>query len=92
MTEAPRLPALDPRTLGPRSGSSYPEPFRAPCAKREKRVLGDALGLKNFGVNLTRLNPGDWSAQRHWHSAEDEFVYILEGENADELPCFWTQS
>ena len=80
MTQALRLPALDPASLPLRTGSSYPEPFTAPCAKREKRVLGDALGLNSFGVNLTRLNPGDWSAQRHWHSAEDEFVYILEGE------------
>jgi uncharacterized cupin superfamily protein len=27
-----------------------------------------------------RLPPGNWSSQRHWHSAEDEFVYVLEGE------------
>jgi len=23
--------------------------------------------------------PGGWSSQRHWHSHEDEFVYVLEG-------------
>ena len=37
-------------------------------------------GLTQFGVNLTRLPPGAWSAQRHWHTHEDEFVYVLEGE------------
>ena len=80
MTQTPRSPAPDPQNLTPRGGSSHPQPFKAPCAKREKRVLGDTLGLKRFGVNLTHLNPGNWSAQRHWHSTEYEFVYILEGE------------
>ena len=41
---------------------------------------GAAAGLTQFGVNLLRLPPGAWSSQRHWHSAEDEFVYVLEGE------------
>jgi uncharacterized cupin superfamily protein len=75
-----RKPALDPATLESRTGSSYPEPFRAAVAGREKRALGDALGLSNFGVNLTRLPPGNASSQRHWHSRQDEFVYIVEGE------------
>ncbi len=74
------LPALDPDSVAPRSGSGYPAPYRDAVAGREKRALGDALGLSHFGVNLVRLPPGAASAQRHWHSAEDEFVYILEGE------------
>jgi uncharacterized cupin superfamily protein len=45
-----------------------------------RQRLGDAAGLTDFGVNLLRLPPGCWSSQRHWHSAEDEFVYVLEGE------------
>ncbi len=61
-------------------GSRYPVPFDAPCAARARRRLGDAAGLTDFGVNLLRLPPGTWSSQRHWHSAEDEFVYVLEGE------------
>jgi uncharacterized cupin superfamily protein len=73
-------PALDPASLPARTGSGYPEPFQAAVAAREKRALGDALGLKNFGVNLTRLPPGNASAQRHWHSKQDEFVYIVAGE------------
>lgn len=60
--------------------STYPEPFFTRMGKREKRPLGDLFGLKNFGVNLTRLAPGGESALLHRHSRQDEFVYILEGE------------
>jgi uncharacterized cupin superfamily protein len=60
--------------------STYPEPFFTRMGKREKRPLGDLFGLKNFGVNLTRLAPGGESALLHRHSKQDEFVYILEGE------------
>ena len=60
--------------------SNYPEPFASRVAGREKRPLGDLFGLKNFGVNLTRLPPGSMSALRHRHSRQDEFVYVLEGE------------
>jgi uncharacterized cupin superfamily protein len=63
-----------------RTGSGYPAPFRAPCATRVRRTLGDAAGLTQFGVNLLTLPAGAWSSQRHWHSREDEFVYVLEGE------------
>jgi uncharacterized cupin superfamily protein len=75
-----RLPALDPESVPARSGSGYPEPYRAAVEARSFRRLGDALGLKNFGVNLVRLPPGVASSQRHWHAQEDEFVYMLEGE------------
>ncbi len=71
---------IDPATLPSRTGSGYPAPFDLPCATRERRRLGDAADLTDFGVNHLRLPPGAWSSQRHWHSAEDEFVYVLEGE------------
>ena len=80
MTDTLRPPALDPLTLEARRGSSYPPDFQAEVAGRAKRALGEGLGLTNYGVNLVRLEPGAWSAQRHWHSHEDEFVYVLEGE------------
>ena len=51
---APAMPALDPASVAPRSGSGYPAPYRDAVAKREKRALGDALGLSHFGVNLVR--------------------------------------
>lgn len=59
--------------------STYPQPFAAQVAGREKRPLGDLFGLTNFGVNLTRLPPGGKSALRHAHSRQDEFVYVLSG-------------
>jgi len=79
MTGELKPPALDPAEVSVREGSSYPEAFKEPCRTRAKRALGDALGLSNFGVNLVTLPPGAWSAQRHWHSHEDEFVYLLDG-------------
>jgi uncharacterized cupin superfamily protein len=59
--------------------SNYPEPFASRMAGREKRALGDVFGLRNFGVNVTRLAPGACSALRHAHSAQEEFIYVLEG-------------
>ncbi len=72
--------AIDATSVEPQVGSSYPPPFDRDCARRERRRLGDAFGLTQFGVNLLRLPPGQWSAQRHWHHGEDELVYVLEGE------------
>src|SRR5277367_2533194 len=74
------MPKIDIAALPARKGSGYPQPFDAPCAARTRRRLGVAGGLRDFGVNLMTLPPGGWSSQRHWHSDEDEFVYVLEGE------------
>ncbi|MGQ4647384.1 cupin domain-containing protein [Lyngbya aestuarii] len=71
---------INPQDVPQRKGSAYPEPFRALVAGRSKKRLGDIAGLKNFGVNLVELQPGSWSAMRHWHARQDEFVYILQGE------------
>ena len=60
--------------------SVYPEPYASRMGKREKRPLGELFGLKNFGVNLTRLRPGGESALMHRHRTQDEFIYILEGQ------------
>jgi len=59
--------------------SNYPEPFASRMTGREKRALGDVFGLRNFGVNQTRLAPGAISALRHHHTRQDEFIYILQG-------------
>ena len=75
-----KLPALDPSAVPAATGSAYPEPFRSRVATRRKQKLGDALGLKNFGVNLTTIPPRAVSALRHWHTHEDEFIYIVSGE------------
>ena len=74
------MPKIDLDAAPARKGSGYPPPFGAPCATRTRRRLGEAGGLRDFGVNLMTLPPGGWSSQRHWHSHEDEFVYVLEGE------------
>lgn len=62
------------------TGSRYPSPFDEPCRARMRYCLGDAAALTQFGVNLLRLPPGSWSSQRHWHTSEDEFLFVLEGE------------
>ena len=74
------MPKIDVDAVPQRKGSGYPPPFDAPCADRVRQRLGEAAGLTDFGLNLMRLPPGAWSSQRHWHSHEDEFVYVLEGE------------
>jgi uncharacterized cupin superfamily protein len=74
------MPRIDPAAVPKSSGTRYPRPFDEPCRKRSWLRLGDAAGLTQFGVNLLRLPPGAWSSQRHWHSHEDEFVYVLRGE------------
>jgi uncharacterized cupin superfamily protein len=74
------MPKIDIAAVPERKGSPYPPPFDAPCAGRMRQRLGDAGGLTDFGVNLMRLPPGNWSSQRHWHSTEDEFVYVVHGE------------
>lgn len=74
------MPAIDALDLPARSSSLYPEPFRSRVLPRDKRALGDAFGLTAFGVNRTVLHPGAESSMRHWHSHEDELVYVLDGE------------
>src|SRR5499425_3664649 len=74
------VPKIDIAKAMVRTKGVYPEPWRAVCHGREKRALGDAVGLTQFGVNLTRLKPGAASALRHWHEAEDELIYVTEGE------------
>ena len=72
-----KRPALDPSQVQPRSTSGYPEPLRSRVLPREKRALGDPLGLTRIGVNLTTLLPGKESSLRHFHTREDEMVFVL---------------
>lgn len=71
---------IDISSIRKRIGSGYPAPFHERAAERSKQALGDAGGLSQFGVNLVHLPPGNWSSQRHWHTDEDEFVYVISGE------------
>lgn len=74
------MPKIDLASAPTRVGTGYPPPFNEPCVGRHRTKLGDAVGLSQFGVNLLRLPPGQWSSQRHWHTAEDEFTWVVEGE------------
>lgn len=74
------MPKIDVAKAPASKGSTYPSPFHEIANDRIRRRLGDAGGLNNFGVNLTELPPANWSSQRHWHSHEDEFVYVISGE------------
>lgn len=74
-------PAIDPATVPPMPDKSdYPKEFWAGILGAERRRLGEAVGLTNFGVNLVRLPAGCASAQRHWHSRQDEFIFVLAGD------------
>src|SRR5438445_685687 len=79
-SSTPRLPAFDPGAVTETNFTSYPEPYRAANSTRYNRRLADHAGLKNFGVNLTRIIPGGQSSFRHAHSRQDEFIYVLQGE------------
>ncbi|MBD2626899.1 cupin domain-containing protein [Trichormus variabilis] len=71
---------INPDNVPRRTTSVYPDVFKSRIAGRVKQVLGNAAGLKNFGVNLVTLTPGSCSALRHWHTQQDEFIYIIQGE------------
>ena len=74
------MPKIDIAKIPVDTGSGYPGPLRQVVTGRERKRLGNAVGLDQFGVNLTTLKPGAASSLRHWHHNEDEFVFILEGE------------
>ncbi|SMO65916.1 cupin domain-containing protein [Paracoccus laeviglucosivorans] len=74
------MPKIDLEQVPTLKGTGYPPEFDAISSERLRQRLGDAAGLADFGVNLTRLPPGNWSSQRHWHSHEDEFVFVVSGE------------
>ena len=74
------MPKIDIAKVPLDSRTGYPDPFWQAVVGRERKRLGNAIGLNQFGVNLTTLKPGAASSQRHWHADEDEFVYVLDGE------------
>ena len=74
------MPKIDIAKVPSDSATRYPPPFNQAVIGRERKRLGNAAGLDQFGINLCRLKPGAASSQRHWHANEDEFVFMLEGE------------
>jgi uncharacterized cupin superfamily protein len=74
------MPKIDVTAVQRREGAAgYPPPYDEPCRARARRALGDAAGLSQFGINLLHLPPNAWSSQRHWHTHEDEFIWVVEG-------------
>ncbi|BAZ30289.1 cupin domain-containing protein [Cylindrospermum sp. NIES-4074] len=71
---------INPENVPQRTTTVYPNEFKPLVAGRIKQALGNAAGLKNFGVNLVTLAPGSCSALRHWHTKQDEFIYVISGE------------
>ncbi len=71
---------IDIVAIAEQAGTRYPPPHDEPVKARRWKALGQAAGLTQFGVNLLTLPPGVWSSQRHWHTQEDEFAYVLSGE------------
>jgi uncharacterized cupin superfamily protein len=71
---------IDLSSVPAQTGSNYPHPFDAPCGGQSCQRVARHAGLTVFGVNLTVIEPGAWSSQRHWHTHEDEFVWVLDGE------------
>jgi uncharacterized cupin superfamily protein len=74
------MPKIDIAAVPADTRTGYPKPYDRVVVGRERKRLGNAAGLDQFGVNLTTLKPGAASALRHWHEREDEFVYVLQGE------------
>jgi len=74
------MPKIDLSALTPRTGSTYPEEYRAPVIGRQTLRVGDAGGLTQFGANIVTLPPGVAASLRHWHVTEDEFLIVLSGE------------
>src|SRR5262249_51396413 len=80
LARKPPMKKIDLAVVPALTGCNYPPPFDAPCNAQSSQRLGQHAGLDRFGVNLTVIEPGAWSSQRHWHSHEDEFIWVMEGE------------
>ena len=74
------MPKIEIAKIPAQAIASYPKEFAIVISGREKQKIGDAIGLTQFGVNITRIKAGSASALRHCHEQEDEFIYVLEGE------------
>jgi uncharacterized cupin superfamily protein len=50
------------------------------CGPKRSEWISEAGGLTQFGALIEILPPGSRSSIKHWHSAEDEMIYVLDGE------------
>ena len=74
------MPKLDLAAIPEDGTTGYLPPYHLAVAGRRYRRL--TAGLTDFGANLTTLPPGVMSSMRHWHSDEDELVFVVSGEAA----------
>jgi len=72
-THIGRIGSPPPQNFAP---TLHPEWFEG----KSEQWLARVLGVTQFGVNHLTLQPGAYSALRHWHEQEDEFVFVIEGE------------
>lgn len=71
---------INPEDIPDKTSSNYSEKFKALVGERSKKRLGNAAGIKDFGLNLIKLAPESCSTLKHWHIKQDELIYVLEGE------------
>ena len=74
------MPKLNLDAIPATNATGYPPEYAAVVEGRWYRRLSPASGLTDFGATHTVLEPGAWSAQRHWHELEDEFLVMISGE------------
>lgn len=74
------VPKLDIEAIPQTNATGYPPEYATRVQGRWYRRLGSAAGLDDFGASHVTLEPGAWSAHRHWHEGEDELVVMLAGE------------
>lgn len=74
------MPKLNLDDIAQTNATGYPDVYADVIRERWYRRLAPASGIEDFGISHVTLKPGAWSAQRHWHVGEDEFVVMLAGE------------
>ena len=74
------MPKLNLDEIPQTNATGYPPQYAGEVQERWYRRLSPASGLSDFGVSHVVLKPGAWSAQRHWHEQEDEFLVMIDGE------------
>lgn len=74
------MPKLNLADIPQTNTTGYPPLYAGEVQDRWYRRLSPTSGLTDFGVSHVVLKSGAWSAQRHWHEDEDEFLVMIFGE------------
>jgi uncharacterized cupin superfamily protein len=73
------MPKINLDAIPQTNSTGYPPVYAGEIEGRWYRRLAPATGISDFGVSHCVLKPGAWSAHRHWHEDEDEFLVIISG-------------